>query len=573
MLKTFGNIKAFITKYANVFCILALILFCYLFLFQNLGAYRLIDIDETRYINIARAMLARGDLITPYLNFEPFLEKPPLYFWLVVLSYKLFGTINEFTSRFPLAVLMTFAVFFTYFFGKKTVGSKVYGLISALILVSSLWVLLFSHVAVLDIGFMVFVMSTVYCAVLTLFVKEKNQKYFWYMTYLFMALSVLQKGLIGLILPVLVIFFVFLANRKVKEIFKPVNILPGLLIFLLVAGPWHYLVYKANGMAWFNEYILKHHFARFVDSSMGLGRKQPFLFYIPIIIVGFLPWIFSFIAALFRGVKAIIKDFKATKSVKQLFSTDNNDRKILNFSAIYFAVVLLFFSISSTKLPTYILPLFPPMALLCGYYWWGYIADNKFARGIQISSLIGIVTFIIAGILGSLVVYLVPKTELIYAVESSSFRVLMCSWLIVLSLIGLLCLIAKNRALLFVSNVIMMVGVTLITTAYIFNYTTSFGQDELEFYASKADSITDSKLVSFGFGRKYSLLNNFQGKVIYITDAEPKDYAVLNTVLNNAKKNNQPVYLILKKSTPYDMERFDGFLPVESGRKYDLYVK
>ena len=80
--------KDFITKYANPFCILALILFCYLFCILNLGNYRLIDIDETRYVNIARAMFTGGDYITPYLNFEPFLEKPPLFYWFIVLLYK-----------------------------------------------------------------------------------------------------------------------------------------------------------------------------------------------------------------------------------------------------------------------------------------------------------------------------------------------------------------------------------------------------------------------------------------------------------------------------------------------------
>ena len=87
--EVFGRIKDFISKHANIFCILVLLLFGYLFLFLNLGNYRLIDIDETRYVNIARAMFFNGNFITPHLNFEAFLEKPPLFYWMTVFSYKL----------------------------------------------------------------------------------------------------------------------------------------------------------------------------------------------------------------------------------------------------------------------------------------------------------------------------------------------------------------------------------------------------------------------------------------------------------------------------------------------------
>ncbi len=569
----FKTIKDFITKYANFFCILSLILFSYLFLILNLGNYRLIDVDETRYINIARAMFAGGDFITPYLNFEPFLEKPPLFFWFTVLLYKLTNSTGEFVSRLPEAIFCIIAVFSTYFFGKKALGSKIYGLVSAFILLSSLWVVLFSHLAIMDIGFMSLCTVTIYCAIITLFnIKEENKKYFWYLAYLFMGLSVLQKGLIGIIIPVMVTVLTFLAFRKGKELIKPVNIIPGIIIFLLIALPWHIMAYTAHGNIFFEDYFIKHHFARFLNSSMGINRKQPFLFYIPVICAGFMPWIFSFVAALSRGIKSLIKDFRATKSFKQILSIDTNDRKVLVFASIYAVSILLFFSISSTKLPTYILPLFPALSLITGYYWWGYITDNKFERGIKISTLTGAIFFIIGGIGGALILNFLSGESLLYAQSAESFRMVMSSWLIVISLITILCLISKNRSLLFIANVILMLGVTIITSGKILGYVSTFGQTELEQYADKAQMVSGSKLVAFSTGKKYSLLNNYRGKVYYILRIDNESYNTLEDIISEAEKENTPVYLITKKKKKYPSEIINKFKKIEDGLKYDLYL-
>lgn len=566
--------KDFITKHANTFCIAALLLFGYLFLFLNLGSYRLIDIDETRYINIARAMFFNGNFVTPELNFEAFLEKPPLFYWLTALSYKLFNNVDEFASRFPVALTALATVFGTYFFGKKALGSKIYGLVAAMILLSCIWFGLFSHIAIMDIGFTAFVTASIYCAVITLFnVKDENKKYFWYLSYLFMGLGVLQKGLIGVILPVMVIVLTFIALNRWKELIKPVNIIPGLIIFLLVSLPWHILAYKANGAVFIEDYFVKHHFARFLNSSLGLGRKQPFLFFIPILAAGLLPWTFSFISAVIRGIKSLIKDFKATKSFRQIVSNDTNDRKLLIFATIYAVSILLFFSISSTKLPTYILPLFPALALITGYYWWGYIVDNKFQKGIKISTIVSAVFFILLGIAGALALVILTGESLTFAKSADSFRMLMSSWLIVISLITLLCLISKNRSLLFIANVILMLGVSIITSGKILNYTTTFGQTELEAFAGKAQMVSGSKLVTLGFGKKYSVLNNSKNKVYFITKADNKGYNTLKTVVLEAKKEGVPVYLIIRKDRKYAPDIMKGFTMLEDGIKYELYMK
>ena len=443
-----------------------------------------------------------------------------------------------------------------------------------MILLSSIWVGLFSHIAILDAGFMALTAASIYCAVITLFnVKEENKKYFWYLSYAFMGLSVLQKGLIGIILPVMVIALTFIALNKAKELIKPANIIPGIIVFLLISLPWHILVYKANGQAFINDYFIKHHFARFLNSSMGLGRKQPFLFYIPILLAAFMPWTFSFISVLIRGIKSLMKDFKSTKSFRQIFSNDTNDRKLLIFATIYLFSILIFFSISSTKLPTYILPLFPALSLITGYYWWGYIADNKFEKGIKISTIVSAVFFILFGIAGALALCVLSGENLLYAQNADGFRMLMSSWLIIISLITLLCLISKNRSLLFIANVILMLGVSIITSGKILSYTTTFGQTELEQYADKAQMVSGSKLVTMGFGKKYSILSKFDNKVYYIIEVDNEGYNALTAIKNEAEKEGSPVYLITKKKVQYPPEILKGFKKLEEGQKYELYMR
>jgi hypothetical protein len=353
--------------------------------------------------------------------------------------------------------------------------------------------------------------------------------------------------------------------------FKPVNLIPGLIIFFLATFPWHYTIFKIFGMEWFNEYILKHHFARFMDSSMGLGRKEPLLFYIPIIFVGFLPWTFSFISTLISGTKAIIRDLKATKSIRALFAIDTNDRKVLVFATIYFLVVLIFFSISSTKLPSYILTLFPAISLLTAYYWWGYITGGKFERGIKTATIFTCVIFLLAGILGYIAfTFAVPgefTRELLLAQSFSSQAI---GWITIVPLISLLCLITKDRSLLFISNVVFVLGVILISTTHVFSYITQFGQNELQDYAVEARILYDSRLATFDFSNKYSVMNEFDDHVYYI---QHEDWKKLDSLVKQSKEENRPLFVIVKNSNYiFYKDQFKAFKVVKTGIKYTLLV-
>ncbi len=566
-MENFKKFVNFTQKYKLVISSVVLGLFAFLLLFLNLGNYPLIDVDETRYVGISFEMLKNGDWITPILNGVPFLEKPPLYFWITAFFIKFFGIMTEFTARFGNALLAFLGIFYTFFFSRKVLNTS-FAIINSFILMSSLWVLIFSHITILDMGFMVMTMSAIYSAILTMFCKEeKNKKYCWWVAYLFMGLSVLMKGLIGIIIPAMVVGLTFICMRKFKELFKPVYIFPGLLIFCLVALPWHILVYQANGDFWVQDYIIKHHLARFMDSGMGLGRKQPFWFYIPVIFAGLLPWTFSFLASVASGLKITIKDIKIAKTLKTIFSVDTKDKKVLLFASVYFLSVFLFFSASSTKLPTYILTLFPAISLICAYYWWGYLEYDKNKRGIKIATVSNAILFIVAGIVGLVGVCFFPQIQKeIQGIESFLYEAII---LCLVMGIQMLILLNKNlKGFLFITHIILMTGVVYIATTHIFTFITQFGQNELQKYSVIAKTTPNSELVTFDFPAKYSVWNEFEDEVVFIKE---KGFDELNNVTGDNKQTQETTFVIVKnKNYEKYKEKFKKYQTIEIGKKYTL---
>lgn len=401
----------FVNKHPEGFCLLLLAVMCIIFLFFGLGSYPLLDVDETRYAVMARSMVHSWNWVDLKLNAVPFLEKPPLYFWLVAASIKFFGHFSAWTVRLPIALCSSFLVFFTYFVGKKVISRK-FGVISALILLTSVFFLMLSHIAIIDMVLTVFMTSAIYCAFLTNFCEEKYKKYYWWYFYTFIGLGFLSKGILAFAIPVAIVFLYHWITKTLKEVFKPVNILPGLFIFLLIAVPWHILMYQHYGYQFIKEYFLIHHFGRLMGSEY-IGRERPLLYFVPVFLAGFMPWTLIFIAFVFDGCKSLVERFKAfqgsfKEKISATLEVTNNEQKLLLFFSIFFIVVFALFSSSSTKLPTYILPAFPAAALLTGYFWW--MADEKglHQKAIAITTHIFAAIFIFAAAAASITYYFLP---------------------------------------------------------------------------------------------------------------------------------------------------------------------
>ena len=327
-----------------VFLLLALLAVVW---FGNLDARKLIKADEGRYAEIAREMVASGDWTTPRLNGFKYFEKPPLQYWMTAAAYEAFG-IREWTARLWPALTGFLGVIFAFYLGRRLFGPAG-ALLGAAVLASSLLYVLISHVITLDIGVSFFLFLAVGALVLAQSDSSsaRERSAWMHAAWAAAALAVLSKGLIGIVLPAGALAAYVLIERDFR-LLRRMHWLSGGALFLAISVPWFVAVSRANP-EFLNFFFVHEHFERFLTRVHG--RYQPPWYFIAILSIGFLPWIVALFPALWNAWK----------------SSDAQERfRPARFLLVWSAVVLVFFSLSSSKLPSYILPMFPSLALLVG---------------------------------------------------------------------------------------------------------------------------------------------------------------------------------------------------------------
>lgn len=325
--------------------LLCLWISCFLLFFIGLGSFPSIDPAEAYYVEAAREMVELNNWIVPYLNYQVYFSKPIVTFWLIASSYKLFG-ISELASRLPFALLSTAMVFAVYHCIKK-LFSKRAGLFSALCLATAPLFLLVSRISPVDIAFGFCLELSILATAMTL---ENKGKYWSYVIWAALALGLLTKGPATIVLygASVVLFLVWRRPTlfQAGEWLKQLNVIPGILLFLAIAIPWHLAVHQASNGLFLKVFFLYENFARFSGhTNMG---KMSWWFYIPVVLAGFLPWI---VCAPF----CFIDYFRKKEVAMQLF---------LSFIATTFVI----FSLSGTKLITYILPVIPMLSIIVGVF-------------------------------------------------------------------------------------------------------------------------------------------------------------------------------------------------------------
>lgn len=560
------NILDFIKKHTDTVSIIFLFLICYFLFFYNMGTYPLIDVDETRYVSIARDMFHTHDFLNLKLNEVYFFEKPPLYFWLLNISFFIFGKVNEISARFPIALISSIAVFAVYFFGRKVI-SQAYGLVSALIMATSFEFLVLGRISILDMLLSAFILFAVLTGFMTFFCEEKNKKYFWWGFYILSGFAALSKGIPGAAVPILTIGASYLISGKIKEFFKPLYFIPGIIIFLLVVLPWHIIMLNQHGDLFYQEYIYKHHLERFINSN-ELGRKEPWYFFIVVFIVAFIPWITSFTAMLFDKTKDFInevsnyfKDFKYS-ALQEKWSKLSNIQKVLTLNFIFFIAVFLFFSISSTKLPTYLLPALPAAAMLLAYYWTEYINNGKYDKKIAISSFI-IYGLLIIGSIGGVFSQFFLKNDIQSYINH--FRISAILLCFIVAITGIFAVILKQRRLVFFTFIVLMTGTMMISANHIFDVICDFGQNDLIEFAQKAKK-DKVKLATFDFGKKYSVIYYYEDSVDFQTENKTDWF-------KRYFAQNPNAYIIVKLKNMEELDKSLKYTVVDTGTKYALIKK
>ena len=340
--------------------LLLLVLSVYLYFFQ-LDKIALTDPDETFYAQTAKEMLARGEWLTPVLYGKPQFEKPILFYSFVELSYKLFG-VNEFAARFPSALFGFLGLIAAYFLGRLLFNDRA-GLFSAVILATSIEYIILAVGCVTDMMLSTFLLFGV---LFFFYGQVRKKEYFYPLSAAAFAFATLTKGPIFMLLPgfILAVYLLIIKDFTIFKKFR--TLVLSFAVFALIALPWYIIMYRLHAKSFVDEFFGFHNITRFLVPEHKTGSQ---IYYnIPVMLGGFMPWsVFLPLGFLemFRG----------------------RDRRVSVFVLLWFFIIFIFFSLSSTKLPTYIFPCFISLALITGKLWDDFLnmGRERLERGMKFS--------------------------------------------------------------------------------------------------------------------------------------------------------------------------------------------
>lgn len=332
-------VDKFTISKSTIYIIFAIL--CVLYIW-HLGYYPLFNPDEGRYAEIPREMLFSGNFITPHLNGVEYFEKPALQYWITAISMLIFGE-NEFAVRLFPALCALGGVFCTYYLGTKMFNRKT-GILASIILATSFLYLIIGSLNILDMPVSFFITL---CMVSFYQFGVTQKSKFLYIFYASMAFGVLTKGLVAIVFAIAIAVIYAICTKQFKLIWKLFSPI-GISIFLIICVPWFYLVCRDNP-DFFYFFFIHEHFLRYTTTTHH--RYAPAYFFIPCIILGIFPWTgFLFASVSLRKIWARLKNsFRYNQYI---------------YLIIWFSIVFIFYSLSDSKLVPYIIPCFPPLAIL-----------------------------------------------------------------------------------------------------------------------------------------------------------------------------------------------------------------
>ena len=309
-------------------------------LFFHLGAAALFEPDEGRNSEKAREILVLNDWVTPHENFHPVLDKPIFFYWLIALSYKLFG-VSEWAARLPSALAALGCLILVYRFVAARWGWWE-ALWSALILLTSAEFFSLARIVIFDMPLTFFLTLAICAFYEAVHTDEVRRRRFWCLAmYASLGVATLIKGLIGVVIPGMVFLFYLLLTRR-WSVLRRIYLLPGAFIFFAIVLPW-YLQADARNVGYLRYYLWDEHLGRFATENFDRG--EPWYYFILVGLIGFFPWTLLLPVA-----------------IKEYWKKTLDDKTL--FLMLWAGLPFIFFSASRSKLPHYLLPIFPALAIL-----------------------------------------------------------------------------------------------------------------------------------------------------------------------------------------------------------------
>ncbi|KDP87190.1 4-amino-4-deoxy-L-arabinose transferase [Cupriavidus sp. SK-3] len=383
--------RSWTSRYAglSVSAIAVVSLFILLVWFGTLDARHLLRPDEGRYAEIAREMVASGDWVTIRYNALTYFEKPPFHMWVTALAYTLFG-LGEWQARLCVALsgmigLLVSMLAATRWFGKRA------GLLTGLVLVAAPMWSVAAHFNSLDMtlsGAMACVLAFMLLAQHPEATPAARRNWMW-ACWLAIGVAILTKGLVGIALPGLVLVVYTLITRDFA-LWRRLHLVSGIVLMMIVTVPWFWLVSKRNP-EFLNFFFIHEHWQRY--TSTVHSRQGAIWYFVPLVVAGFLPWL-----GLFPRMWQVVREDRA----------DARGAEVKPFqpavlAAIWAIAIFGFFSLSGSKLPGYIVPIFPALGILAGAAL-NQISERSWRRQIN-----GMLAIAVIGLLASPVVATLDK--------------------------------------------------------------------------------------------------------------------------------------------------------------------
>jgi 4-amino-4-deoxy-L-arabinose transferase-like glycosyltransferase len=324
---------------------LPLLLLAALTFFAGLGRGAITDSDEAFYAESSREMVASGDWITPYYNYEPRFQKPILSYWLTSATYLITGA-SEFGARLWAAMAGLGLVLVTAAAGRRWYDEAT-GLLAGAIVATSFGYFSIGRMALPDLPLTFCITLAIWAALVSLLEQERSLRKFVVLAAVGLGLGFLMKGPVGIIIPLLVIVPVLMLERRSIAL-EPSDIVLGFVIMLAIALPWYVVMWLTHGTAYLQSFFVGDNFERFATDRFNDPR--PWWFYLPVVAGGMLPW--TPLALAWLG--PITQFLRGRRSIGTI------DLRLLMWAILPLA----FYSLSVGKQPRYVLPVLPPLALL-----------------------------------------------------------------------------------------------------------------------------------------------------------------------------------------------------------------
>ena len=318
----------------------------------------LVGADEPRYAQIAREMLARHDYITPILYGRPWLEKPALYYWRAMFSFKEFG-VHDWSARLPSASFAFALVLLIYLHMRRfRPGGQ---LDAALITASCAGIVGFARGASTDMQ-----LAAPFCiGMLGWYAWYETDRKFWlFDLYFFVGAATLAKGPVAPGMAFCIIF-VFAALRKEWSLLRRTVWLPGIILYLAMVLPWFIAVQHRNPQ-FLRVFFLEHNLERFATGRYH--HDQPIWYYLPVMLIALLPWTVVAMNALWDAIRDSIDEWKVRRAPDRYIGNPRAGDAFPEFLVLWAFFPIIFFTFAQSKLPGYILPSIPPITILTGDY-------------------------------------------------------------------------------------------------------------------------------------------------------------------------------------------------------------